>query len=144
MRKTLKFHLISWCGNFQAKTVKHTQIIRRQKPTNCLKVFDHFCLKFCGNCAFPQNFYTRKLGKILVFYAVVQTLTMYVSMHHNLSRYMCYLVDKRFLQILQGRFLGDIEMAHKCVNLCKFHWWTHFSQCSIAIPPKNVRKPELF
>ena len=22
--------------------VKHTQIIRRQKPTNCLSVFDHF------------------------------------------------------------------------------------------------------
>ena len=22
--------------------VKHTQVIRRQKPTNCLSVFDHF------------------------------------------------------------------------------------------------------
>ena len=26
--------------------------------------------KLCGNCAFPQNFHTRKLGAILVFYAV--------------------------------------------------------------------------
>ena len=26
--------------------------------------------KLCGNCAFSQNFYTRKLGKITVFYAV--------------------------------------------------------------------------
>ena len=24
----------------------------------------------CGNCAFPQNFHTIKLGKITVFYAV--------------------------------------------------------------------------
>ena len=27
--------------------------------------------KLCGNCAFPQNFHTRKLGEISVFYAVV-------------------------------------------------------------------------
>ena len=27
--------------------------------------------KLCGNCAFPQNFHTRKLGEITLFYAVV-------------------------------------------------------------------------
>ena len=27
--------------------------------------------KLCRNCAFPQNFHTRKLGEILVFYAVM-------------------------------------------------------------------------
>ena len=27
-------------------------------------------LKLCGNCAFPQNLHTRKLGEIGVFYAV--------------------------------------------------------------------------
>ena len=26
--------------------------------------------ELCGNCVFPQNFYTRKLGEITVFYAV--------------------------------------------------------------------------
>ena len=26
--------------------------------------------KLCGNCAFPQNFHTTKLGEITVFYAV--------------------------------------------------------------------------
>ena len=26
--------------------------------------------KLYGNCAFPQNFHTRKLGEITVFYAV--------------------------------------------------------------------------
>ena len=27
--------------------------------------------KLSGNCAFPQNFHTMKLGEILVFYAVI-------------------------------------------------------------------------
>ena len=27
-------------------------------------------LKLCENCAFPQNFYTRKLHEIMVFYAM--------------------------------------------------------------------------
>ena len=26
--------------------------------------------KLCGNCAFPENFYTKKLGEIRVYYAV--------------------------------------------------------------------------
>ena len=26
--------------------------------------------KLCGNCAFPQNFHTRKVGEITVFSAV--------------------------------------------------------------------------
>ena len=34
----------------------------------------HHCPKLCGNCTFPQNFRTRKLGEITVFYAV-QMLT---------------------------------------------------------------------
>ena len=29
------------------------------------------CTKICGNCAFPQNFHKRKLGEIMVFYAVL-------------------------------------------------------------------------
>ena len=32
-------------------------------------------LKLCGNCAFTQNFHTRKLGEITVFYAVNITLS---------------------------------------------------------------------
>ena len=27
--------------------------------------------KLCGNCAFPQNFNTKKLGEITVFFAVL-------------------------------------------------------------------------
>ena len=33
-------------------------------------------LTLCGNCAFPRSFYTRKLGKITVFYVVeIETTT---------------------------------------------------------------------
>ena len=27
--------------------------------------------ELCGNCAFPQNFHTKKLGQISIFYAVI-------------------------------------------------------------------------
>ena len=30
--------------------------------------------KLCGNCAFPQNFHTRKLDEITVFHAVLFAL----------------------------------------------------------------------
>ena len=30
--------------------------------------------KFCGTCDFPQNFHTRKLDEITVFYAVLVNL----------------------------------------------------------------------
>ena len=30
--------------------------------------------KLCGNYAFPQNFHTRKLGEILVFYTVTNVI----------------------------------------------------------------------
>ena len=50
-----QFHLISWCGNFVERHSFH-KLCRN-------------CSKLCGNCDFPQNFLTRKLGEITVFYA---------------------------------------------------------------------------
>ena len=37
--------------------------------------------KLCGNCAFPQNFHTRKLGEITVFFAMLLfiTITLLIS-----------------------------------------------------------------
>ena len=32
------------------------------------------CPKLCGNCAFPQNFHTRKSSEIMEFYAVEEVL----------------------------------------------------------------------
>ena len=52
LHKIPQFHLIRWCGDF---VERH----RRIWP------------KLCGNCAFSQNFCTRKLGEISVFYAVI-------------------------------------------------------------------------
>ena len=48
LRKKLKFHLISWCGNF-------------------VETHD-FCR--VSETAFPQNSHTRKLDETSVFYAV--------------------------------------------------------------------------
>ena len=50
--KNPKCHLISWCRNFVETLRKH---------------------------AFPQNFHTRKLGEITVFYSV-QSLIVFVNM----------------------------------------------------------------
>ena len=49
-----KFYLISWCQNFVERHNFHS--------------FGRTAL--CGNCAFPQNFHIRKLGKITTFYSV--------------------------------------------------------------------------
>ena len=43
--------------------------------------FPHF---LCGNCAFPQNFHTRKLGEITAFYAVL--LAICISFHSSLVK----------------------------------------------------------
>ena len=37
--------------------------------------------KLCGNCAFPQNFHTGKLGEIAIIFTVMSTF----SDHKNLS-----------------------------------------------------------
>ena len=55
LRKMPKFHLISWCGIFCKYAVSAE--------------FQANCQKFCRNCAFPQNFYTKKQGEVTVFYA---------------------------------------------------------------------------
>ena len=34
--------------------------------------------KLCGNCSFPQNFHTRKLGEIKVFFVVLKVNTVLI------------------------------------------------------------------
>ena len=42
--------------------------------------------KLCGNCAFPQNIHTRKLGGITEFFAVSHTyLHKAIILHYNLA-----------------------------------------------------------
>ena len=51
--------------------VKHTQTMRRQKPTNCLSVFDHFVklalkgLQKIGDLKVKERFFRVKLMKSL-------------------------------------------------------------------------------
>ena len=42
--------------------------------------------KLSGNCVFPHNFHTRKLGKITVFFAV-ETLDMFSKQERRKSKY---------------------------------------------------------
>ena len=45
--------------------------------------FRAICPKLCRNCAFPQNFHTRKLGEITIFYAVNALLEIFVGIPDN-------------------------------------------------------------
>ena len=44
-------------------------------------------LKLCGNCAFLQNFYTRKLGEITVFDATITAQKMKFSIKDFIGKY---------------------------------------------------------
>ena len=57
-----QFYLISWCRNF---VERYSFCICSFILKLCICI-----LKLCGNCAFPQNFHTRKLGEITVFNVV--------------------------------------------------------------------------
>ena len=59
--------------------IEHTQTIRRQQPTNCLSVYDHFVgLEFKGLTIFSE---TAHLSSIHFLVLVTLLLT--------LSRYLC-------------------------------------------------------
>ena len=75
MRKIPKFHLIAWCGNFEERY--SFRIVLAIRP------------KLSWNCAFPQNFHTRKLDEISVFDAVGITVFFYIgpSWCYNKSYY---------------------------------------------------------
>ena len=61
----LKFHLIFWCDNFAERHsfCRVSACFCRVSAVSAIRP------KLCGNCAFPQNFHTNKLGEISVFYA---------------------------------------------------------------------------
>ena len=42
-------------------------------------------LKLCGNCAFPQNFHTKKLGKITVVYTVIKDVSFFWTVINSVS-----------------------------------------------------------
>ena len=50
-------------------------------------------LKLCANCAFPQNFQTRILGEIAVFYAAIN-----VKINQTIS-------EKQLGKLMRGSFI---------------------------------------
>ena len=59
--------------------------------------------ELCGNCSFPQNFHTRKLGEIAVFFAVT------ISFYH----------------VLMGLFAFQIGSA-QCLWFSRNFWSRYF------------------
>ena len=42
-------------------------------------------LKLCGNCAFPQNFHTREVGEITVFFTVRNFLIFRMKLGYDVT-----------------------------------------------------------
>ena len=63
-------------------------------------------LKLCGNYAFPRNFHTRKLGEILVFYAV-SLMSVYFCKYYSLENpwHWCLFYSVSASNTLQNRFI---------------------------------------
>ena len=60
---------------------------------NC--IYNCLLQTFFGNCAFPQNLYTKKLGEIRVWYAVSTPHTLDTL---NCSKYKCVLFGLLYMR----------------------------------------------
>ena len=58
--------------NNQTKCFQFKSIHANKKTV--IKIDSYTRPKLCGNCTFPQNFHTMKLGEITVFYAVIHDI----------------------------------------------------------------------
>ena len=113
LRKLPHFHLISWYGNF---VERHSFRIVSNHP------------KLCGNCAFPQNFHTRKLGEITVLYAVPVQINGLESSTRDKGKF----GDFRCLRGFEFKHLHIINYtkSHFQISvivylppLCLIRWW---------------------
>ena len=67
--------LISSFMKFLSNVILIAKVLRKVVPyylewNHTLRKIPN-CPKLCGNCAFPQNFHTRKSGEITVFFALI-------------------------------------------------------------------------
>ena len=60
--------------------------------------------KLCGNCAFVQNFHTRKLGEITVFFAVL------------LSSGVAFLTNQFYFLIIASKMSVNVTSAGTLVS----------------------------
>ena len=83
-------------------------------------------LKICRNCSFPQNFYTRKLGQISIFYAVAITKcngaiiykkTFFIWIHTRLPNFKFVLCNSQCLKLIYYYYYYYYYYYHQCCNL---------------------------
>ena len=72
--------------------------------------------KLCGNCAFPQNFHTRKLGEMSVIYAIMycvyeNTIREYDTNFYNLRNVTTN--NHYFLKKLGSKYLKKSKMLQQ-------------------------------
>ena len=75
-----------------------------------------FCaVRLAQNCTFPQNFNTRKLGKITVFYTVIITGYMLIAKlfikNETSELYIFYIYQERFWKIFKERIFQGKKLT---------------------------------
>ena len=78
--------------------------------------------KLCGNCAFPQNLHTRKLGEITVFFGVFPFPSLSASASSSSSQLFCLSISAGkllncTLKIYYKQFHGNKIYALAGLNL---------------------------
>ena len=88
---TLSHISIVWCQlfyvvlslrkQFYLRVKKFRLNVKTENTCGQCSIYPTIRPKLRGNCAFPQNFHTRKLGAISVFYAVLNTENCFSKFH---------------------------------------------------------------
>ena len=97
LRKIPQFHLICWCGDFVQR--------------HSFRIASGDWPKLCGSCAFLQDFHTRKLGEIKVFYAVSNNFRHVLGVFSILVGFQvtCYIVF-----FVRPSFSNNIKILFVC------------------------------
>ena len=61
--------IVKWLHFVKKRIFKFFTVVEIGRERTVLWVAS--CLKFCGNCPFPQNFHTRESVEVIVFYVVI-------------------------------------------------------------------------
>ena len=105
--------------------------------------FRAICTKLCGNCVFPQNFHTIKLGEITVFFLVLRNS--FQLSEEGRGEKVCILFSMYSITFLVFAFL--IWRCARCfhgtfsqINICHFSGealplaFAYFALVSLLVP----------
>ena len=113
--KIPKFHLIFRGGNFEETKIFHRVSDGRQK--------------LCGNCAFPQNFHTRKLDEITVFLSSAMKYKVYF---HSMN------VMKYILIACSLHWLDYDSLSFVYTTFWLLKELRNYNRKSFLCPPKKI------